>query len=559
MLIVVAVGSLVASDPVREGNSAPVRRDAGEVASGEVERRSTTVTAEEIRDALLNAAEKLVDLKIVVVEKGNFSQRTPGMEVPVTFKEVWLHESSSQSYIDWRSEGHGDEWWTGFKPLEELITAEDLVTLPGLKQCADLARVPSFADSRLLRKQAPDGSKLTLHSLCKTPKFVSNLFVPLIEFNKPWIAPERLAGAPLADLIARLPLTHWRILGEEKLGEEEVVVAAIRLQDTIEFPLKRHGGKLSLTPTYLVWFSKRFGWMPLRIEHSVQYGFEGHEYWMERRSDGKQPLVYEATDFMPVNDVWVPRSGKQASYMQESEKEFGGFDELVDTLQTNRKLPIPGEMRLGYEYEWKILSLEKIDPTLNLWFEPQDGAEVYNMDTHKRYVQGDAVASAAFAAREHAIERMVGKPAPEFPEGATWLNGPPLTLKALRGKVVVLDFWTDWCGPCRNDLPKMKALYDQRETNGLIVIGVHLAGSKLPDIQKVMDKFQLEYPICIDVATKDDPNHESLFPSQYSTSFGVGGIPHCVVIDPHGVVAASISNRFDDAIEIATELSKSAK
>jgi len=50
------------------------------------------------------------------------------------------------------------------------------------------------------------------------------------------------------------------------------------------------------------------------------------------------------------------------------------------------------------------------------------GAEVVNMETHKRYVQGDAAASEKFAAHDRAIEALVGRSAPEFPEGATWLN-----------------------------------------------------------------------------------------------------------------------------------------
>ena len=95
---------------------------------------------------------------------------------------------------------------------------------------------------------------------------------------------------------------------------------------------------------------------------------------------------------------------------------------------------------------------------------------------------------------------MVGKPAPEFPKDATWLNGQGLTWEALRGKVVILDFWADWCGPCRNALPKLSQLHEAREANGLAIIGVHPPGSELQSIKNVMDEFNLTYPICIDVA-----------------------------------------------------------
>lgn len=64
-------------------------------------------------------------------------------------------------------------------------------------------------------------------------------------------------------------------------------------------------------------------------------------------------------------------------------------------------------------------------------------------------------------------------PAPPL-EGATqWLNSAPLSLPSLRGKVVLVEFWTRECINCLHVLPHTKALYERYKDDGLVVIGVH--------------------------------------------------------------------------------------
>lgn len=130
-------------------------------------------------------------------------------------------------------------------------------------------------------------------------------------------------------------------------------------------------------------------------------------------------------------------------------------------------------------------------------------------------------------------DALIGKPAPPFPENAAWLNSEPLTFEDLRGKVVILDFWADWCGPCKNDLPIMAGLHKQRNKSGIVAIGLHTPGSNLEDIRKVMEQYKLDYPICID--TPKPPDGKGF--GAMSINYGVDGIPYSFVIDKQGNVA----------------------
>jgi thiol-disulfide isomerase/thioredoxin len=150
-------------------------------------------------------------------------------------------------------------------------------------------------------------------------------------------------------------------------------------------------------------------------------------------------------------------------------------------------------------------------------------------------------------ARERAVQALIGKPAPEFPAGATWHNGKPLTWASLRGKVVILSFWAEWCGPCRNEFPQLSALHDARERNGLVIIGVHPPGSEQEAITKVTDEFKLAYPTCIDIPPKDGVKAwGDLF-----GRFAVHALTHAVAVDGEGTIIAC--GELGDVVRKANE------
>jgi DNA-binding beta-propeller fold protein YncE len=124
----------------------------------------------------------------------------------------------------------------------------------------------------------------------------------------------------------------------------------------------------------------------------------------------------------------------------------------------------------------------------------------------------------------------VGSAAPEFPAGLTWLNtAAPLTLQELRGKVVLLDFWTYGCINCIHDFPWVKRLAaDFPDT--LVVIGVHSAKfseeGNTRNIREIVLRYGIDYPVIND--------------NQFRVwkEYDVDAWPTLILIAPDGRIAA---------------------
>lgn len=92
--------------------------------------------------------------------------------------------------------------------------------------------------------------------------------------------------------------------------------------------------------------------------------------------------------------------------------------------------------------------------------------------------------------------------APELAGASQWYNSPPLTLQQLRGKVVLVEFWTRECINCIHVLPHTKALYDKYGKDGLVVIGVHTPEYEEEHdpalLQTALNEFQINWPVAAD-------------------------------------------------------------
>ncbi|TFB13180.1 redoxin domain-containing protein [Candidatus Marinimicrobia bacterium MT.SAG.4] len=83
--------------------------------------------------------------------------------------------------------------------------------------------------------------------------------------------------------------------------------------------------------------------------------------------------------------------------------------------------------------------------------------------------------------------------APDFT--LTSINGEEITLSDYRGKVVVINFWATWCGPCRYEIPMLIEFQELYGTDKLIVLGVAINSGSKEEVQKFADEFNIIYPI----------------------------------------------------------------
>jgi thiol-disulfide isomerase/thioredoxin len=132
-----------------------------------------------------------------------------------------------------------------------------------------------------------------------------------------------------------------------------------------------------------------------------------------------------------------------------------------------------------------------------------------------------------------------GAPAPNFklPD----LNGKQVSLSDFKGKVVYIDLWASWCGPCLTEMPYLKKLKEKFEGKNIELVSISIDTKKEKWLSKIA-ALKLDGVQLIDSIGSEN--------SRIAKDYKIHGVPHYVLIDKNGKIASSFAPRPSEAAEV---------
>ena len=300
---------------------------------------------------------------------------------------------------------------------------------------------------------------------------------------------------------------------------------------------KSRGQKLKSKSEFYVWRGKQ----PLELRNEIN-----REYYAALISDTRPIAEIFMLDYKQIEPgKWFPMTQGAQWYLKEPDENGKYILKETRTLSINQiKLnePLQDDLFEIDLIEGVEVSDNRFDVPLSYAYEPNMPIEKWDViltDARKNFGRQDKW--------DENRNELIGKVAPEFPK-SKWLNSDALSMQELRGKVVILEFWSITCAPCRTVMPKLNELHKKVDESGIVVISVHTASKDFKSIEDFANKYKLKYPIYIDTLSN------SFLPSwgRIVEFYKILGIPHAFVIDRKGVIAGQ--GELNEVVRIAEGL-----
>jgi peroxiredoxin len=113
------------------------------------------------------------------------------------------------------------------------------------------------------------------------------------------------------------------------------------------------------------------------------------------------------------------------------------------------------------------------------------------------------------------------------------LSGKPVRFSEFKGKVVLLNFWTTWCPPCRVEMPAMERLYQAYRDDGLVVVAVSMDRSPADKVKAFVEELGLNFPVLHD---RDE---------RVARLYSVPGVPTSYIVDARGRIMYRALGEYD--------------
>jgi tetratricopeptide (TPR) repeat protein len=218
----------------------------------------------------------------------------------------------------------------------------------------------------------------------------------------------------------------------------------------------------------------------------------------------------QAIALKPANEAELYNGLGVALYVQKDKK---ALEESVPAFKRSIELSKGKVVKAYYNLGHALIKLDK----------KEEGVEAF-----KAFLAADPASNNAEEVRAIiANPRLAGEQfAPRFAVKAT--TGDELSLDKLKGKVVLLDFWASWCGPCRVEMPEVKNIWKKYKDDQFIIIGVNLDENDKA-FNSYVKREELTWPQYYDGRGWNNA---------LSRLYQVHSIPHTVLIDQRGIVRA---------------------